>query len=95
MTVAAPKKETVAGEVSTKAMDCVTYPLAVKHPASNDIPIRSRGSWDMKGLSAMAAKSIRELVAALAGRAPSIMLPRGKLVPYRHATAANNNLGPM
>jgi hypothetical protein len=49
----------------------------------------------MKGLRAMAAKSIRELVAELAGRASSMMLPRGKFVPYRHATAANSSLGPM
>ena len=48
----------------------------------------------MNGLSATAAKTILALVAALAGSAWSMILPKGKLVPYKHATAANKSLGP-
>ena len=48
----------------------------------------------MKGLRAAAAKTILALVAALAGSAWSMILPKGKLVPYKHATAASKRRGP-
>jgi hypothetical protein len=68
--------------------------MAVKQPASKEVPINSFFNDVKKGDRAKPTKTNRALVAAEADMAASMRLPKGKLVPYKQATAANKIRGP-
>lgn len=93
-TVAAPKKATLAGEVSTKLKDCVMYPRAVKHPQSRAVGANFGSNLKRKGLNAKDASNIRDDVAADGVNASFMMAPRGKFVPYNIDANANKRRGP-
>ena len=81
-TMSAPRKETVAAEVSTSAMLCEMYPSAVKAPQRMACSRIAGLSSNKKGESAIAASRKRADEVALAGSASFISRPSGKFVPY-------------
>mmetsp|Transcript_34142 Transcript_34142/g.81696 ORF Transcript_34142/g.81696 Transcript_34142/m.81696 type:complete len:246 (+) Transcript_34142:385-1122(+) len=93
-TVAAPRKATFAGLVSTRLRLCEMYPTAVNVPQRRALAASSPSSLRRNGLSARLARSILAEVAALGGKESFIMLPSGKFVPYNTDANARSSRGP-
>mmetsp|Transcript_12294 Transcript_12294/g.18333 ORF Transcript_12294/g.18333 Transcript_12294/m.18333 type:complete len:240 (-) Transcript_12294:415-1134(-) len=94
-TVQLPRNDTVAGEVSIKAILCDTYPRETNAPPRKTEDRRFGFNCNRNGDKTRAASTIRPDVAALAGRLSFINAPREKFVPYRMAARASMARGPM
>mmetsp|Transcript_11551 Transcript_11551/g.24352 ORF Transcript_11551/g.24352 Transcript_11551/m.24352 type:complete len:96 (-) Transcript_11551:635-922(-) len=79
-TVALPRKDTSAGLVSTNARLWLTYPMETKDPPNRTSRRREGLRRKRKGERTSEARTMREEVAAEAGRASFMREPRGKLV---------------